>query len=109
MPNKNSAQMHILNNTERMHIQLTLYDKLASLDLLNLDEFNIKKLKMIVKLYVEHKIEASGELELSDGRKVIYNLYNDRRKLTSVNITNGQKKNMYKKEENEVPLLIAND
>ena len=87
MPNpyktKISKGQQPLTSNERVGIYLEIMSALSKLEIWDLNDESMKKFRIMVKLYVDYGMEFSGELDIERvGRRLIYNLYNDRNKKT---------------------------
>ena len=72
-----------LSKDERNKIYFEVMLALMNLQIWDLNDESMQKFRIMMKLYLDHGKEFSGELEIeSIERKLIYNLYNDRRKKT---------------------------
>lgn len=72
---------------DRDNIYNQFITKLISMDLLDSDIESIKKLKVIMKIYKDTGREFKGELDLPHNGKIIYELYNDHRRQTHIDIS----------------------
>lgn len=87
MPNpyktKISKGRQPLTYNERMGIYLEIMSSLSKLEIWDIDDESMKKFRIMMKLYVDYGQEFSGELDIASvGRRLIYNLYDDRNKKT---------------------------
>ena len=81
---------------ERDYIYDQLINKLIELNMIDSDLESIKKLKIIAKLYKDTGMEFQGELPLN--KKITYEFYNNHRKKTNVNISQGINRKITTKE-----------
>jgi hypothetical protein len=72
---------------DRDNVYNQFISKLVSINLLDSELEAIKKLKVIMKIYKDTGMEFKGELELPHNGKIIYELYNDHRRQTHIDIS----------------------
>ena len=72
---------------DRDNVYNQFINKLMSINLFDSELESIKKLKVIMKLYKDSGMEFKGELLLPHNGKIIYELYNDHRKQTKIDIS----------------------
>jgi len=83
MSKKSQKGVQPLSKEERNAIYNEVAFGLINLDIWNIEDQGMKKFKIMMKLYLDHGKEFNGEIDLESlDRKLIYNLYNDRRKKT---------------------------
>src|SRR5438874_7677884 len=78
-----------LSKDERNKIYFEVMIGLMNLNIWDLNDESMQKFRVMMKLYLDHGMEFSGELNIdSIERKLIYNLYNDRNKKTVAYLSN---------------------
>jgi hypothetical protein len=91
----------LLTCKERNNIYNQLMEKLIELDLYDSELENIKKLKIMAKLFKDTGMEFNGELQMPQNKIITYQFSNDYRKQTNVNISKNINRSMTKGERTE--------